>query len=182
MGEGNSNRIRQLFATPESVTTVLSAHQVSDAKLADRTAKLQNAPHQFEAAPSPQPDAKPASPKPQDRKAGPKLRDATGSPGPAPNSDVLVRVRQDLSEAQRSRGLIETRLQSVTEDLQKLKVQSSLDSKRIRDLTKESTTLTRGLKDRDEELKGKAKLVEVGCVMFSINWRDLLTLGDTGCA
>ena len=77
---------------------------------------------------------------------------------------------------------METRLQSVGEDLQKLKVQSSLDSKRIRDLTKESAALTRGLKDRDEELKGKAKLVEVGCVMLSTDCRDLLTLGGIGCA
>ena len=82
-------------------------------------------------------------------------------PGSPALSDTLAKVRQDLSEAQRSRGLIEARLQSVTEELQKLKIQSSLDNKRIRELTRETATLTRGLIDRDEELKGKAKLVEV---------------------
>ena len=70
-------------------------------------------------------------------------------------------MRQDLSEAQRSRGLIETRLQSVTEELQKLKIQSSLDSKRIGEISKEKASLTTGLRDRDEELRGKAKLLEV---------------------
>ena len=70
-------------------------------------------------------------------------------------------MRQDLSEAQRSRGLMETRLQSVTEELQKLKIQSSLGKKRIGELSKEKATLTTGMRDRDEELRGKSKLLEV---------------------
>ena len=80
------------------------------------------------------------------------------SPNPG---DAIAKVRQDLSEAQRSRGLMETKLQSVIEDLQKLKIQSSLDSKRIGELSKEKATLTTGMRDRDEELRGKAKLLEV---------------------
>ncbi len=56
---------------------------------------------------------------------------------------------------------METRLQSVTEELQKLKIQSSLDKKRIGELAKEKATLTTGMRDRDEELRGKAKLLEV---------------------
>ena len=80
------------------------------------------------------------------------------SPNPG---DAIAKVRQDLSEAQRSRGLMETKLQSVTEELQKLKIQSSLDSKRIGELSKEKATLTTGMRDRDEELRGKAKLLEV---------------------
>ena len=74
---------------------------------------------------------------------------------------------------------METRLQIVTEELQKLKIQSSLDTKRIRELTKEGAGLARGLKDRDEELRGKAKLVEV-CLKHSI-W-GLMTDGATGRA
>lgn len=70
-------------------------------------------------------------------------------------------MRQDLSEAQRSRGLTEAKLQSVTEELQKLRIQSSLDSKRIGELSKEKVMLTTGMRDRDEELRGKAKLLEV---------------------
>lgn len=76
--------------------------------------------------------------------------------------DAIAKVRQDLSEAQRSRGLMETRLQAVTEELSKLKIQTSLDNKRIGDLTKEKVVLYTKLRDRDEELKGKAKLLEVG--------------------
>lgn len=74
---------------------------------------------------------------------------------------MLTKVRQDLTEAQRSRGPIETKLQTVTEELNKLKIQSSLDSKRVAELTKEKAMLTTGMRDRDEELRGKAKLLEV---------------------
>jgi len=56
---------------------------------------------------------------------------------------------------------METRLQSVVEELNRLKIQSSLDTKRISDLAKEKLTLTTGMRDRDEELRGKAKLLEV---------------------
>lgn len=73
----------------------------------------------------------------------------------------MAKVRQDLGEAQRSRGLMESRLQSVTDELQKLKIQSSLDNKRIGELSKEKAILTTGMRDRDEELRGKAKLLEV---------------------
>lgn len=56
---------------------------------------------------------------------------------------------------------METRLQNVTEEMQKLKIQTSLDSKRIGELLKEKTILSTGMRDRDEELRGKAKLLEV---------------------
>lgn len=56
---------------------------------------------------------------------------------------------------------METRLQSATEEMQKLRIQSSLDSKRIGELSKEKMILTTGMRDRDEELRGKAKLLEV---------------------
>ena len=57
---------------------------------------------------------------------------------------------------------METRLQSAVEELQKLKIQCSLDSKLIGELSKEKATLSTGMRDRDEELRGKAKLLEVG--------------------
>ena len=81
--------------------------------------------------------------------------------GSPTTGDAISKLRQDLSEAQRSRGSMETRLNSVTEELQKLKIQSSIDSKRLRDLSKERAALTTGMRDRDEELRGKAKLLEV---------------------
>jgi len=125
-----------------------------DAKLADQTASLQNA--QLVESSAPRAESESAIPKSHDRKSD-RGKDV---PGGSALADPMVKVRQDLSEAQRSRGMVETRLQSVTEELQKLKIQASLDSHRIRELTKESAMLARGLKDRDEELRGKAKFLE----------------------
>ena len=82
--------------------------------------------------------------------------------------DAIAKVRQDLSEAQRSRVLMETRLQVVSEELQKLKIQSSIDNKRISELSKEKANLTTGMRDRDEELRGKAKLLEVRTIHSSL--------------
>ena len=115
--------------------------------MADRTAALEAG--RIEEEPRP-------SPNPKDRQAG-REKGVAGNP----ITGDMIKVRQDLSEAQRSRGLIERSLHSVTEELQKQKIQLSLDSKRIRELSREKAALTTGMRDRDEELRGKAKLLEV---------------------
>lgn len=124
----------------------------SYAKLADRTATLQ-ATRSTEAVGTEDPRP---SPSPKDHK---RIREKATLGNPA-IEDSISKVRHDLSEAQRSRGLMETRLHSVTEELQKLKIQLSLDSKRIGELSREKVILTTGMRDRDEELRGKAKLLE----------------------
>ncbi|KAL9006789.1 MAG: hypothetical protein Q9188_000476 [Gyalolechia gomerana] len=75
-------------------------------------------------------------------------------------ADTLVKTRTDLSEAQRSRGIMQARLQDATNDLQQLRLQSATDRKRLGELNTEKATLAIRIKDRDEELKGKAKLLE----------------------
>jgi len=89
-------------------------------------------------------------------------RDVSGSgrtPSPA-HREALANLRQDLLEAQRTKVEQQSRLKSVTEELEKLRLKSKADSKRINDLSMEKVGLTRGMKDRDEELRGKAKLLE----------------------
>ncbi|KAF6231816.1 hypothetical protein HO173_009899 [Letharia columbiana] len=125
----------------------------SYAKLADRTATLQAA---RSAEVTRLQEELRSSPNPKDRKIS-REKAVLGSPT---TGETITKVRQDLSEAQRSRGLMEAKLQSVTEELQKLRIQSSLDSKRIGELSKEKAMLTTGMRDRDEELRGKAKLLE----------------------
>lgn len=73
----------------------------------------------------------------------------------------MARARQDLSEAQRSKGVMQSRLDSISDELQRLKLQSQHDSRRINELISEKTTLSIRMKDQDEELRGKAKLLEV---------------------
>ena len=155
--KGTGGRSRTKLSTtnvhPQTKSTQLLLTNNSDNKLADRTASLQSA-----RASTPAKEDPTSSPKLKDRKAG--LEQAATPRSTTP--DAIAKVRQDLTEAQRSRGLMETKLQSVTEELKKLKIQSSLDRKRISELTKEKAILTTGLRDRDEELKGKTKLLEVG--------------------
>ncbi|KAE8372652.1 autophagy-related protein 16 [Aspergillus bertholletiae] len=74
--------------------------------------------------------------------------------------DALTAARTDLSEAQRSRSEIQDQLTRTTTELEKLRKRSSQDSRRIGALEKEVAQLQQRLKDRDEELKGKAKLLD----------------------
>lgn len=76
--------------------------------------------------------------------------------------EALVKTRTDLSEAQRSRGIIESRLRMLSDEMQQLKLQSTIARMQLNELTSDKAALTLKLKDRDEELKGKAKLLEVG--------------------
>lgn len=75
--------------------------------------------------------------------------------------EALARLRQDLSEAQRTKGEQQSRLNSVTEELERLKLKSRMDAQRISELATEKATLVTRMRDRDEELREKAKLLEV---------------------
>ncbi|KAL4919718.1 autophagy-related protein 16 [Aspergillus aurantiobrunneus] len=79
--------------------------------------------------------------------------------GPSPQ-DVLSATRADLSEAQRSRSELQERLARITADLERLRKRSNHDSKRINTMEGEISHLQLRLKDRDEELRGKAKLLD----------------------
>ncbi|MCJ1411876.1 hypothetical protein MMC19_005968 [Ptychographa xylographoides] len=85
--------------------------------------------------------------------------DQTGSPLSGPADYPASNVRQNLLEAQRSRSELQARLTAVSAELDKLKLKSKTDMQRIHDLSREKTSLTLKLRDRDEELRGKAKLL-----------------------
>lgn len=82
--------------------------------------------------------------------------------------DALAKIRKDFSEAQRSKEAMELKLQGLAEETQRLRVQSKLDRLRINELALERTNLTTRMRDRDEELKGKAKLLEVSLYLFAL--------------
>ncbi|KAL9575995.1 MAG: hypothetical protein Q9212_007487, partial [Teloschistes hypoglaucus] len=74
--------------------------------------------------------------------------------------ETLASTRRDLIEAQRSRALLQTRVDDASTSLQRLKLQSSVERKRLEEVTQEKLVLSQRLRDRDEELRGKAKLLE----------------------
>jgi len=130
-----------------------------DSRLADRTAKLA-IPLESSAGPS----ELRSSGHEAHRSASPSVatskKQAT-EPGPSATA-LLNTTRADLSEAQRSRSELQVRLDRVNTEYDKLRKKSAQDSRRLNALDHERTHLQLRLKDRDEELRQKAKLLEVG--------------------
>ncbi len=132
-----------------------------DTKLADRIAKLDSiTASNTGQAPEVEPTSKPA------QNAGV----AGLKPPLSGSSEAISRIRQDLSEAQRSKGEMQAQLQQLSEDLRDLKAQSRADSKRINELTTERNALVTRTRDRDEELRGKAKLLMVSFLHGLNGW------------
>lgn len=141
------------LAALEARDTVEKANQdIYDAytKLADRTAQLSRP------APSPAPEA-PKSPPPS--LVG---RFSTKSPSLVPPVEApsIAAFRQDFMTAQAERAKLSAQLESTLAELQALKATSKTDRREITKLTKTSTQVQVRLRDRDEELRGKAKLLE----------------------
>ncbi|RMZ76306.1 hypothetical protein DV738_g5015, partial [Chaetothyriales sp. CBS 135597] len=82
------------------------------------------------------------------------------SPPPRPESPSVAEMRLDLARAQQERSELQRRLELLTSDLDSLKVRSRKEAKKLAQTSVQVAHLTTKLRDRDEELKGKAKLVE----------------------
>ncbi|KAL8417665.1 hypothetical protein RB594_001353 [Gaeumannomyces avenae] len=86
---------------------------------------------------------------------------AAAAAGPAAASDPSVaRLRLDLAEALRAQGLLQSRVKTAEGELERLRSKTADDSRAIRQLTSERNVLATKVRDRDEELRGKSKLVE----------------------
>ena len=131
---------------------------VADTRLADRAAELSQ-----KASTEPLAGDTSKQTPPVAAKRGGKVT----SPQP---SESLSQIRQDLTKAQQDRGELQTRLDVVTKELEMLKTKSKVDTKRINQLSAGVTQMTVRLRDREEESRGKAKLVEdVQDEMVSLN-------------
>lgn len=120
-------------------------------KLAERTAQLSRP------APPLPPQEPPKSPPPS--LVG---RFSTKSPSPAPaiDSPSIAALRQEFTTAQAERAKLSSQLESVLAELDTLKATTKNDRKEITRLTRISAQVQVRLRDRDEELRGKAKLLE----------------------
>ncbi|KAI1106931.1 autophagy protein 16 [Jackrogersella minutella] len=72
----------------------------------------------------------------------------------------VARLKLDLAEALRSKGQLQSRLKAAEDELQKLRSKTKVDTKRISDLAIERNSLMSKLKDRNEELVGKNKMLK----------------------
>lgn len=93
----------------------------------------------------------------------------------AASSDAnTVQIKLELAEALRSKGQLQSRLKVAEGELQKLRSKTKVDNKRISDLTIERNTLMAKLKDRNEELVGKNKMLKV-LLPGAQSWRRIMT-------
>lgn len=79
----------------------------------------------------------------------------------AVSGDTSTLLKTDLAEALRSKGQLQSRLKIAEDEVEKSRIKKKSDTKTIRDLTTERSVLATKVTDRDAELKGKAKLLEV---------------------
>lgn len=70
-------------------------------------------------------------------------------------------MRADLAEALRSNGQLQSRIKTAEAELARTRAQNISDRKMIKDLTAQRTLISQKVRDRDEEIKGKAKLLDV---------------------
>ncbi|KAH8880410.1 autophagy protein 16 [Thozetella sp. PMI_491] len=75
------------------------------------------------------------------------------------DSAITARLRLELAEALRAKGTFETRLRAADEELVRLRSKTGGDTKTIDALTADRKALARKLRDREEELVAKKKLV-----------------------
>ena len=85
----------------------------------------------------------------------------------------IQKVREDLIEAQQNRVELQGLMTKMTEDLFRLQVKSKSENRQVSELLVEKQSLAVKLRDRDEELRGKAKLLEVCLRSLSMCWDEL---------
>ncbi|MCJ1375753.1 hypothetical protein MMC20_006990 [Loxospora ochrophaea] len=122
-------------------------------KLADRSANLYSS-SSIDQSPAIDPA------KPQTQSKSRKTASAETSPPSPAGLASLAKVREDLAEAQRGRGELLSRLTTLTSEFEKLKLRAKSESKRCSELASERASLAKKMKDRDEELRGKTKLLD----------------------
>lgn len=117
-----------------------------DTKLADRTASQPLVPPE------------PLSPQPstgKERAGTPSKKAAQEDP-----NDLLTRLRADLASTQKARQTLQSSLTDLTTQLTDLQLLQRTSQSQITALTRQKTDLERRVRDREEEIRLKAKLVE----------------------
>lgn len=90
-----------------------------------------------------------------------KYQSPDDSPAVISGLGPLLTANQDLAAAQKAREELSNKLEQATAKLDTLMRKLNTESQRVADLAVERTQLQIRLRDRDEELRGKAKLLDV---------------------
>ena len=125
-----------------------------DTALADRTAQLLKQPPT--ATTAIHPDAQTQT-LPSHERTGTPTKGKEHETNPA---ELLATLRTDLATTQKARSTLQVQLADLTAQLSALSVQQRSSQNQVTALTKQVLDTERKLQDRDEELRGKSKLVE----------------------
>jgi chromosome segregation ATPase len=120
---------------------------IIDTALADRTAQLSRQ--------QTQPVSKPASPSPQSSQI-PTSKERTGTPTKGSKDTDPT----NPSATQKARTTLQAQLSDLTTQLSALSTQQKVSQSQVATLSKQVLELERKLQDRDDELRGKSKMVE----------------------
>jgi chromosome segregation ATPase len=125
-----------------------------DTALADRTAQLLK--HPPTATNAVHPDAQSQTLSSHERTSTP----TKGKEHETNPSELLTTLRVDLATTQKARSALQVQLADLTAQLSALSIQQRSSQNQVTSLTKQVLETERKLQDRDEELRGKSKLVE----------------------
>ena len=75
---------------------------------------------------------------------------------------LLSDLRKELSTTQKVRAQLQKKAEVMAEEIEQITAKSGIEKRRAEGLSKEKASLERKLRDRDEELLVKTRLVEVG--------------------
>ncbi|RDL39738.1 uncharacterized protein BP5553_04078 [Venustampulla echinocandica] len=83
-----------------------------------------------------------------------------GSAIPTAAAEGSAQEKSHLAGALRQNGQLQSRIKLAEAELVKLRTKTRTDAKLIESLSRERASLSQKVKDRDEELRGKAKLLD----------------------
>ncbi|KXT10614.1 hypothetical protein AC579_6618 [Pseudocercospora musae] len=124
-------------------------------RVADRAAAARQ---EYESA-----SKKPSSPLPLDRTASTSKRGFISRSPPTTiqdSSGALSSLRADLANTQRARATLQSQVTDLTSQLSALQASQQRSTAQIASLQKQKLEIERKLRDREEEIKGKSKIVE----------------------
>lgn len=79
--------------------------------------------------------------------------------GDSASSDLITSLRSDLAATQKARAALQAQVEEFTSSIKALEAQNRASAGQIAQLTRQKTDAERKLRDRDEEIRGKSKLV-----------------------
>ncbi|TKA23200.1 hypothetical protein B0A50_07593 [Salinomyces thailandicus] len=77
-----------------------------------------------------------------------------------PSNDLLASLRTDLATTQKARTALQTQVDELTSALNTQQAQTRTSTTQTAQLSRQKAELERKVRDRDEELRGKSRMVE----------------------